>query len=129
MFLIKIAISRIAIDFRFYFLFIIKFCWYAKTMSIMYWHFLNINILFFQFTSRLCFFNQNNFNTISWIIISITSKIFFSWYYWIAIDNDFVFKFIILFFLNNVLSFIVTNEYLSFFDRVNNFFYWQNSLI
>ena len=24
------------------------------------------------------------------------------------------------------MSFIVTNEYLSFFDRVNNFFYWRN---
>ena len=35
--------------------------------------------LFSQFTSRLCFFNQNNFNITSWVIISMTSKRFFSW--------------------------------------------------
>ena len=101
------------------FSFIIVRCWCSNMMSITQLHLLNVNTWIFQLIDELCFFSQKSFNTTSWMIIFIKSKINSSWCCWITTDNDIVFRFILF---TNFSSMTNASNAFLLFNRVKNFF-------
>ena len=121
-FLLEVASSRLAIDSRLCFSFVIERCRCADWIATTQLHFSNVSIFLFQSIVELCFFNQNILKTTSCVIIRTISKISFSWCRWIVIDNDFVSVFTFSFSLDNEFSSMTIKSYESSFFRVNKRF-------